>query len=61
MKREGNTQMSQKTYRWSFSLCNLRFADDIDLMGGTKEELQELTDRLTTASSAYGMEVSMEK
>ena len=42
-------------------LCNLRFADDIDLMGGTKEELQELTDHLTTASSAYGMKASTEK
>ena len=40
---------------------NLRFADDIDLMGGSNQELQDLTDRLTARSSAYGMEVSSEK
>ena len=27
-------------------LCNLPFADDIDLLGGSKEELQQLTKRL---------------
>ena len=43
------------------TLSNLRFADDIDLMGGSKEELQELTDRLTERSGKYGMEVSSEK
>ena len=43
------------------TINNLRFADDIDLMGGTSQELQDLTDRLTTSSSAYGMEVSSEK
>ena len=42
-------------------ICNLRFADDIDLMGGSNSELQELTDRLVTSASAYGMEVSTEK
>lgn len=42
-------------------VCNLRFADDIDLMGGTNTELQDLTDRLDTRASAYGMEISGEK
>jgi len=42
-------------------LCNLRFADDIDLMGGSKQELQNLTDRLSDRVSAYGMEVSTKK
>jgi hypothetical protein len=42
-------------------LCNLRFADDIDLMGGNEAELQELTTRLEKASGAVGMEVSSEK
>ena len=42
-------------------LCNLRFADDIDLMGGNEEELQDLTSRLEKAAGAYGMEVSSEK
>ena len=27
-------------------LYNLRFADDIDLLGGSEEELQQLTQRL---------------
>ena len=43
------------------SLCNLRFADDIDLMGGSKQELQNLTNRLSERANAYGMEVSTEK
>ena len=38
-------------------ICNLRFADDIDLMDGSNGELQDLTNRAT----AYGMEVSTEK
>ena len=42
-------------------LCNLRFADDIDLLAGSNNELQELTDRLVDRSGAYGMEVSSEK
>ena len=42
-------------------ISNLRFADDIDLMGGSNEELQDLTTRLTNRASAYGMEVSTEK
>ena len=28
-----------------FPLSNLRFTEDIDLIGGTKKELQELTDK----------------
>ena len=42
-------------------LCNLRFADDIDLMGGSNAELQDLTDKLVDRAGAYGMEVSTEK
>ena len=42
-------------------ICNLRFADDIDLMAGTNQELQSLTDSLARNSSAYGMEISTEK
>ena len=43
------------------TISNLRFADDIDLMGGNNTELQELTNRLTSRAGAYGMEVSSEK
>ena len=42
-------------------VCNLRFADDIDLMGSSKEDLQDLTTRLDSRARAYGMEVSTEK
>lgn len=43
------------------TINNLRFADDIDLMGGSNSELQDLTSRLASRSRAYGMEVSSEK
>ena len=42
-------------------ICNLRFADDIDLMGKTEKELQELTSKLDNSASKYGMEISAEK
>ena len=42
-------------------ICNLRFADDIDLLGGSNAELQELTDSLSERAGAYGMEISAEK
>jgi len=42
-------------------ISNLRFADDIDLLGGTEEELQVLTDNLTRCAGSFGMEVSTEK
>ena len=43
------------------TINNLRFADDIDLLGGSNEELQDLTRRLEERAGAYGMEVSTEK
>ena len=42
-------------------ITNLRFADDIDLIAGAKEELADLTTRLDTVSRKYGMEISAEK
>jgi len=42
-------------------VCNLRFADDIDLMGGSNNELQDLTNKLANRACAYGMEISAEK
>ena len=41
-------------------LCNLRFADVIDHMGGSIE-LQDLTNRLVDRATAYGLEVTTEK
>ena len=42
-------------------ISNLRFTDDIDLIAGIEEELQELTTTLERRVCAYGMEISAEK
>ena len=39
-------------------LCNLRFANDIGLLGGSEEELQQLTEILEKTAVGYGMELS---
>ena len=41
-------------------ICNLQFADDIDVMGGSNGELQDLTNRLVDRATAFGIEVSTE-
>ena len=41
--------------------CELRFANDIDLMGDISVELHDLTSRLVDRATACGMEVSTEK
>ena len=40
---------------------NLRFADDIDLIAGCPQELEELTTRLAAKSAAYGMKINADK
>ena len=42
-------------------ICNLSFADDIDLMDGGNGELKDLTNRLVIRATAHGMEVSTDK
>ena len=42
-------------------ICNLQFADGIDLEGGSNGERKDLTNRLIDTTTAYGMEVSTEK
>ena len=42
-------------------ICNLQFADNIDLLGGSSGVLQNLTNRLIDRAAAYQMEVSTEK
>ena len=37
-------------------LCTLRFADDIDLLGGSQEELQQITERLEKTAARYSMD-----
>ena len=41
-------------------LCNQYFPDDIDLLGGSATELQDLTATLETTVGTYGMEISTE-
>ena len=41
--------------------CNLQFADDINVMGGSNGELKDLANRLIDRATAYAMEVSTEK
>ena len=36
-------------------LCNLRFTDDIDLLGGSEEELQQFTERLDKIAAGCGI------
>ena len=43
------------------TIANLLFADDIDGLAGEEEELAKLVERLEKASTAYGMENSVEK
>ena len=42
-------------------ISNIRFADDMDLMGGSNSELQDFTNRIVDRATAYRMEVSTEK
>ena len=42
-------------------ISNLRFADDIDLIAGSREELVDLTSRLDSAARRFGMEICHEK
>ena len=43
------------------NVSNLRFADDIDGLAGSQEELAELIKRLDDSCTAFGMEISAEK
>lgn len=42
-------------------ISNLRFADDIDAMAGSEEELAQLAGNIDGASKQFGMEISAEK
>ena len=43
------------------NLSDHRFADDIDLIAGSNDELQTLTNKLSNSASRYGMQISVEK
>ena len=42
-------------------ITNLRFADDIDGLAGSEQELENLVKKLDTHSTAFGMEISASK
>ena len=42
-------------------LCNLRFSDDISLLEGSEEELQQLTERLEETPAVYDILISSNK
>ena len=43
------------------NITNLRFADDIDGLAGSEQELEQLVERIDQTSKAYGMEINAEK
>ena len=43
------------------SITNLHFADDIDGLAGSEDELKELAAKLEKTAEAYGMEINAEK
>ena len=43
------------------TISNLRFADDIDGLAGSEQELAQLVERIDQTSRAYGMEINAEK
>ena len=42
-------------------LSNLRFADEIDLIAVSNDELKILTNKLSNSASRYGMQINAEK
>ena len=47
--------------KFTRTITNLRFADDIDALAGKEDELVKLINHLDTTSTKYGMEISAEK
>ena len=47
-------------HQWPTAL-QLVVADDIDLLGGSEEELQHLAKRLEKTAAGYGMKISSNK
>ena len=43
------------------TITNLRFADDIDLLAGSKSKSADLTKRLDSTAKKYGMEIGGDK
>ena len=43
------------------TITNLRFADDIDSLAGQEQKLVKLVNHLEVTSTAYGVQISVEK
>ena len=43
------------------NLSTFKFTDDIDLIAGSNDELQTLTNKLSNSDSRYGVQISAEK
>ena len=54
-EHEGTVSIAGRT------ITNLRFADGIDGLAGSEQELAQLVQRIDQASKAYGMEINAEK
>ena len=54
-EHEGTVSIAGRT------ITNLRFADDIDGLAGSGQELAQLVERIDQTSKAYGMEINAEK
>ena len=55
-EHEGTVSIAGRT------ITNLRFADDIDGLAGSEQELAQLVERLDqTSNKTYGMEINAEK
>ena len=53
--RQGTVSIGGRT------VTNLRFADDVDGLAGSEQELVNLVRQLDKTSTAYGMEISATK
>ena len=54
-EHEGTISIAGRT------ITNLQFADDIDVLAGSEQELAQLVERIDQTSQAYGMEINAEK
>ena len=58
---KGKKKTNHLVYLGGRTFNNLRIADDIDLIAGSKSELQTIIDALEKTSTAHGMEINHDK
>ena len=57
--KNGNGEIGVSLYGQKVN--NLRFADDIDLVANSSEQLQTLTDRINESSKRFGLKINTQK